>query len=74
MTTIVISVTHSLVTEHTVELPCANWGEVEEFYVEWNTLHCMIDGEWVEVDLRDLDPSELDVKSPTSVEVLEVRL
>jgi hypothetical protein len=72
MTTVVFSITHALTTDHDVDLPCESWEDVEEFYIKWNTLHIKIRNQgWIEIDLGDLDPSDLDAKRPASVDVFD---
>lgn len=69
---VVFTTTHSLVTDHKIELPCTSWEEVEEFYVKWDTLHIKIRAQdWIEIDLDDLDPYKIEGKRADSVEVYD---
>ena len=60
-----------------VDLPIKEWREVKEWFVKWNVLHYMLNGdtEYREIDLQDQMPDSsemLDIKHPVKVYVREV--
>ena len=73
MSEFIFSVSHSITTDHTIDLPCTSWEDVAEFYVKWNTLHVKLKDrpDWMEIDLGDIDLEDLDVKHPARVDVFD---
>ena len=62
-------------TMGSIELPVANWQEIKDYFVRWDTLHYTLDGEeWHKVAINSGVDSIIDWKYPLKTTILSDNL
>ena len=75
MAKITIAASYHTGAESTIELPDGKvWGDVEDWYVKWDTLHFKFKGEddWREKSLNSCSTDSTDWKRPINVAIYPV--